>query len=365
MSEYLTQVISFFNNVIFVWASLLFLFIFFFIETLSKKNKILFTKNLRYQGKQRVHEGEIPRAGGIIIFLSLLTYAFLLETENVQEELQLICICLLPMMIVILKEDFFHNVDFRLRFCALALSVILLLSFVVDTFPVVDYLYLISNLFEIPAFNFIFYALCLIGLANGFNFIDGMNGLLAFYIMSALICCLQLAFIVGDQVMPVLIIIYFFLMMCFLFLNFPFGRIFMGDAGAYLMGLLLGIWVIKFFATYDTISSWNAGLIFFYPAIEVVFSFTRKLIQHKSPFKPDREHLHLKVFDILNTALKKPRLANNLTTVFLALFYLTPTLLLPWVYDNQTLIFLTLIILTFSYLVLNIVIPEKTTYAKT
>ena len=363
MSEYLTQVVSFLNNVIFVWASLLFLFLFFFIETLSKKNKILFTKILRYQGKQRVHEGEIPRAGGIIIFLSLLTYAFLLETENVQEELQLICICLLPMMIVTLKEDFFHNVDFRLRFCALALSVILLLSFVVDTFPVVDYLYLISNLFEIPAFNFIFYALCLIGLANGFNFIDGMNGLLAFYIMSALICCLQLAFIVGDQVMPVLIIIYFFLMICFLFLNFPFGRIFMGDAGAYMMGLLLGIWVIKFFATYDTISSWNAGLIFFYPIIEVTYSFIRKLIQHKSPFKPDREHLHLKVFDILNTATKKPKLSNNLTTVFVSLFWMAPPLLLPLVYDQQLLVFLALTLLTITYLTINFVVPEKTTYA--
>ena len=130
------------------------------------------------------------------------------------------------------------------------------------------------------------------------------------------------------------------------------------------MALLTGVWAIIFFSIHDFISSWNAGLIFFYPIIEVAYSFVRKLIQKKSPFYPDREHLHLKVFDILNTALNKPRLANNLTTIFLAVFWLTPPLVLPWVYDSQLWIVISLVLLSFSYITLNLVIPAKVSYAK-
>jgi UDP-N-acetylmuramyl pentapeptide phosphotransferase/UDP-N-acetylglucosamine-1-phosphate transferase len=138
----------------------------------------------------------------------------------------------------------------------------------------------------------------------------------------------------------------------------------MGDSGAYLMALLTGVWVIIFFSIHDAISSWNAVIIFFYPVIEVVYSFVRKLAQKKSPFYPDREHLHLKVYDILNTALNKPRLANNLTTIFLAVFWLTPPLILPWVYDSQLLIVISLVILSSAYITLNLVTPAKTSYAK-
>ena len=138
----------------------------------------------------------------------------------------------------------------------------------------------------------------------------------------------------------------------------------MGDSGAYLMALLMGVWAIVFFANHDSISSWNAGLILFYPIIEVAYSFVRKLSQKKSPFYPDREHLHLKVYDILNTALNKPRLANNLTTIFLAVFWLTPPLVVPWVYDSQLLIVISLVMLSLAYISLNLVVPAKALYAR-
>ena len=361
--EFLEQTISLLGNLYFILGACFFYLTYFTINMLWNSNVSIVSSASNYAGKQRVHDGEVPRLGGLILFIYFAVLAFFSGTINYQEEQQLSIICLVPMMIVIVKEDLLHNVDYRLRFCALTLSVILLLTFAVDSFPVVENLYLITNLFEIPAFNFIFYALCLVGLANGFNFIDGMNGLLAFYTLGALVCCLQLAFFVGDHLMAQLIVLYLFATVCFTLLNFPFGKVFMGDAGAYMIGLLLGIWVIKFFATYDTISSWNAGLIFFYPIIEVTYSFIRKLIQHKSPFEPDREHLHLKVFDILNTATKKPKLSNNLTTVFVSLFWMAPPLLLPLVYDQQLLVFLALTLLSITYLTINFVVPEKTTYA--
>jgi len=266
------------------------------------------------------------------------------------------------MMLITSKEDLTHNVDYKVRFLGLALSASALITFVVSSLPVVDHIIVISDLFHNPAFSFIFFSLCLIALANGCNFIDGMNGLLGFYILGALMSCMQLTYVAQDTFQAMPIALYALLAIFFLLVNYPWGKLFMGDAGAYLMALLIGIWVIGFFGTYESISSWNAGLIFFYPIAEVIYSVIRKLSQKKSPFHPDREHLHLKIFDILNTALNKPRLANNLTTVFLAIFWLAPPLILPWVYNSQPMIAIALAILSFTYITLNLVIPDRSQY---
>ena len=112
---------------------------------------------------------------------------------------------------------------------------------------------------------------------------------------------------------------------------------FLGDAGAFLYAMLIGIWVVNFFGMHSTISSWNAILIFFYPTTEVLYSFIRKIYQKKSPFYPDRKHLHLLIYDYFNKTFNAKK-SNNLTTMSLIIFWLTPTLLIPLVYQNQILI---------------------------
>ena len=364
MHHHIFTVLDLLNKMNVLWIAILFFVLFFLFKFLGKKTTLLNINSIQYSGEQRVHEGEVPRVGGVFIYLTLTLFSFLTPIPSLSQPLQLILLCVLPIMIVTVKEDLFHNVGFKTRLIALIISSFLLLILVVESFPVVNHIPLISNLFNYPLFSFCFFMLCLVGLANGCNFIDGMNGLFGFYMLGCLMSCLQLTYIVNDQFMAQYILAYAIAMILFLMFNFPLGKIFMGDSGAYLMALLTGVWVIIFFSIHDYISSWNAGLILFYPIIEVAYSFTRKLLQKKSPFYPDREHLHLKVFDILNTALNKPRLANNLTTIFLAVIWLTPPLMLPWVCDSQLWIVITLVILSFCYIILNFVIPAKTAYTK-
>ena len=147
-------------------------------------------------------------------------------------------------------------------------------------------------------------------------------------------------------------------MICFLIFNFPFGKFFLGDSGAYLMAILLGTWLINFFGRHQDISSWNAVLILIYPVLEVIYSASRKIMQGKSPFYPDRQHLHIKIYDIVFRATKKPLYANNVTTVFLALFWLGPSILLQFVYYSQLGIVLSIILISFSYLVINNFTPS-------
>ena len=364
MPDHISSALDLLNKMNLLWIAIVFFVSFFLFKSLWKKLVLLNINSLQYSGEQRVHEGEIPRIGGVLIYITLILFSFYTSDPSLSHLLNLILLSVLPMMVVTVKEDLFHNVGFKTRLIALIISSFLLLTLVVESFPVVNHIPLISNLFDYPLFSFCFFILCLVALANGSNFIDGMNGMFGFCMLGVLMSCLQLTSIVNDQFMAQYILLYAIPIILFLMLNFPLGKIFMGDSGAYLMALLVGVWAINFFSIYDSISSWNAGLIFFYPIIEVAYSFARKLTQKKSPFYPDREHLHLKVFDVFNTALKKPRLTNNLTTIFLAVFWLTPPLILPWVYDSQLWIVIALVFLSFCYITLNLVIPAKTVYAK-
>ena len=246
------------------------------------------------------------------------------------------------MMLISVKEDLFFNVSYQKRFFAIAFSAICLIYFYLSDFPIINHLPIISNLFEYKSFNIAFFTLCILILANGCNFIDGMNGLLSFYIFGVILNCIFLSFVVSDIENGKVLLIYALLLLSFITLNFPFGKIFLGDSGAYLFAMLLGVWVINFFSMNSNISSWNALLIFFYPTTEVLYSFVRKVYQKKSPFKPDRGHLHLKVYDLIKTNYKKPNLSNNLTTIYLSFFWIAPSLALPLVYDSQVLIFFTL-----------------------
>jgi UDP-GlcNAc:undecaprenyl-phosphate/decaprenyl-phosphate GlcNAc-1-phosphate transferase len=362
MHNFILLTLNSFNLAILFSVIILFIIFYYFIIKVWLSNTSWTFNSVHYQAKQRVHLGETARLGGVIIFFILAIISFFQSNQEFALQLQQCLACAVPMMLVTVKEDLTHNVDYRIRFLSLIVSAALLIIYTNDGLPFVSNIIVISQLFEYPFLSIVFFTLCLVALANGCNFIDGMNGLLGFYLLGAMFSCLQLAFFVENTFISKFLIIYIIMTLLFLSVNFPWGKLFMGDAGAYLMPMLVGIWVINFFGTYESISSWNAGLIFFYPIAEVSYSFLRKLYQKKSPFHPDREHLHLKIFDILNTSMNKPRLSNNLTTLFLSVFWLTPPLILPWVFESQPMIALSILVLSLIYLIINRVIPAKTQY---
>lgn len=78
----------------------------------------------------------------------------------------------------------------------------------------------------------------LIGLINGANFLDGLNGLLAGSVVLNLIFMIFIATPMSG--VAVLAMILIFALLGFLVFNFPFGKIFMGDVGSTFLGLALG-----------------------------------------------------------------------------------------------------------------------------
>ena len=159
---------------------------------------------------------------------------------------------------------------------------------------------------------------------NGFNFIDGLNGLSSFNFISIFISIYFLADIYQDEEIKNWSVLLIILSLFLLVLNFPFGKFFLGDSGSYLYAFLSGSAIIMLFERNTEAPTLLALLVLAYPITEIIFSIIRKSIKKFSPMAPDSLHIHQLIYNKLNGD-KKYR--NNLASVIMAFFWLSPLLL--------------------------------------
>ena len=93
----------------------------------------------------------------------------------------------------------------------------------------------------------------------------------------------------------------------FLIVNYPTGKIFLGDGGAYLLGFVLGWIAVMSTARNPGISPWAPLLACGYPVIEVLFSMARRRARKLKLGHPDRLHLH----SLIWSRVVKPRLRKS------------------------------------------------------
>jgi UDP-N-acetylmuramyl pentapeptide phosphotransferase/UDP-N-acetylglucosamine-1-phosphate transferase len=83
----------------------------------------------------------------------------------------------------------------------------------------------------------------------------------------------------------------------FFYYNYPNGRLFLGDAGAYFMGFVLSSLIIMFVCKQPSISAWYGFTLMIYPITEALFSiYRKKIVRKSSPFMPDGLHLHMLIY---------------------------------------------------------------------
>tara|TARA_B100001167_G_scaffold46799_1_gene26986 strand:- start:222 stop:707 length:486 start_codon:yes stop_codon:yes gene_type:complete len=113
------------------------------------------------------------------------------------------------------------------------------------------------------------------------------------------------------------------LTLIFLKFNFPKAQIFLGDGGAYLIGTLIAISVIKTSISNPSISPFFFCILLFYLFFEVFFSFFRKLfIAKQSPLLPDNQHLHMSLYKLLFKKNKTKLNSNYTVSIYINLVYL-------------------------------------------
>ena len=100
--------------------------------------------------------------------------------------------------------------------------------------------------------------------------------------------------------------------------NFKFFNIiFLGDNGAYLIGLFIGLFLIKIHQLNSNISPYFIILLLWYPCFENLFSIVRKKLFKFSIINPDNSHLHHLLFLYLREKFKKRDkiISNNITSI--------------------------------------------------
>ncbi|MFM1755359.1 MAG: hypothetical protein RL621_263 [Bacteroidota bacterium] len=312
----------------------------------------------KYQGIQRIHVNEVPRLGGLIFVLSLTGY--LLSSSNTESIILLkqILYYSTPVLLIALKEDFFHNVDPALRLIALLLTAWLFRAFYIGPLPNLENITFINKLILLPGGLALFYTLGIVSIANGMNLLDGVNGLSASVALSCFFSLLFLAHKTGDTSMLIVLSTLIVFLIPFLVFNYPNGKIFLGDLGAYSLGIFLSLITIIFFGRHSDISPWGGLLVLIYPATEVAFSFLRRVIKGNSAFQPDLDHLHLKLFYFFKPKPHFKKIANAIVLPCLSLLWLYPFIAISLVNDNPSLINKMAGLFVIGYLILYFLISK-------
>jgi UDP-N-acetylmuramyl pentapeptide phosphotransferase/UDP-N-acetylglucosamine-1-phosphate transferase len=241
-------------------------------------------------GVQKFHEAPTPRVGGIALVIGLAVVWFLV-LEPVKDILKNMLIASLPAFVFGSAEDLTKKVSVRARLLATIFSGLLACWITGISITHVDISGIDSLLQWLPISVF-FTAIAIGGFANSVNIIDGFNGLASGVLFICLAALGMIAFAAGDVVMAKVCFVLGSTLFGFFIINYPFGKIFLGDGGAYLFGFLVSWTAILIVERNSAVSPWAVLLACGYPIVEVVFSILRRFVRKVSPGHPDRLHMH-------------------------------------------------------------------------
>lgn len=246
-----------------------------------------------HRGIQKVHTAPTPRVGGIAVALGFIIGVMCLpsstEASSIGITLALACI---PAFLIGFLEDLTKRISPRMRLMSHFLSAIWLVmvgGYVLrhTGFHMTDKL----MMFTPVAIAVSVFAVA--GMTNAVNIIDGYHGLASGSCVIMSIGLSLLAVRLGDIDIFMISIILAAATLGFMVLNFPFGKLFLGDAGAYFCGFILCGIVLVLSARHPGLSPWVPLLVIIYPVWEVLISIIRRLRRDgHSPGQPDRVHLH-------------------------------------------------------------------------
>lgn len=300
----------------------------FFISAFSSyfNIKILHLKFDNYikkpKGPQKIHDDNISRLGGLSIITTITIMSFIHYLySDIEKDLILLCLLMsIPIFILGFWEDITQTVTPILRIFGSILSSILLISIFelcIKNVGIIE----IQSLFNNKLFAFFFTVLCIVYLTQSFNIIDGLNGLSLFTGIIILGSVSIISYKVGDLENFYFAIFFISILLGVLIFNFPGGKIFIGDSGAYLIGLIASLLVLMLVNKNPNLSPFVIVQILIYPTYELFRSICRRLIHKKSIFRPDAGHLHSLLYKYNLSKLKHDHKSINCITSSQIIFF--------------------------------------------
>ncbi len=284
------------------------------------------------------HKGSIPTLGGVGIFLGLIMSILIFSNFKTEysvlannSELQYIVVAIIIVFFIGLKDDILVISPIK-KIIAQFVSAFLL------SFPEFGNIRLTNlhgflGFYEINVwFSVLLTIFVIIVVINGFNLIDGIDGLSSGIGIVTLSTIGIWMYLVED---------YFWALLAFstvgaLFAFFRFNvfskdnKIFMGDTGSLILGIVASILIIVFNEK-NIIGSGipnkylieNAPVvsfsIFIVPLFDTLRVFSIRLIKHKSPFKPDKNHVHHRLLTLRKSHIQASLIIIAVNVLFIFL----------------------------------------------
>jgi len=268
---------------------------------------------------QSSHSVPTPRVGGLAIFAALFLGSFLIPGKFGDVTWWLL-LCVLPLFIGGLWEDIGYRVSPRGRMALAAISTLLAVAVFgiwVDRVGVVG----VDWALGIAPLGIAFTVFAVVGVTNAFNLIDGINGL---SILISIMVATALGYVATAHGAPELAqasAVIVGALGGLLIINYPFGKVFLGDAGAYSVGFILAALAIALMHFAPQVSPAAVLLIFFWPVADTGLAIYRRRVLRQPSDRPDRLHFHqliMRALEISIVGRKRRALSNPLATAIIA-----------------------------------------------
>lgn len=293
-------------------------------------------------GDRKVHHRSIPTLGGIMIFAgTIITYSLWFPSAedslggnyDVLSALQDFKYLVASMFILFfmgLKDDIIGMSPSKKLIIHLGVGFILIY---VANIRITDFNGLFG-FYDIPIWISIFLSLFVyIVIVNAINLIDGVDGLAGGVGFIASMTFAFWFYQTGDLPLALLALGLSGSLLGFLVFNFSPAKIFMGDSGSLIIGVVLYVLAIKMIEFNENQITYIiqgpskpvlAMAILCYPLVDTLRVFTLRVLKGKSPFSADRNHIHHKLLSLGYSHKKTVFILYSYSILIIAITFTIP-----------------------------------------
>jgi UDP-GlcNAc:undecaprenyl-phosphate GlcNAc-1-phosphate transferase len=251
---------------------------------------------------RKIHLVAITPLGGIGIFAGFVFGCLLTMNLKYSSEFQYFIAATMVIFFLGLKDDILVLSPIK-KFIGQVLAAFLIIYYGRIQIRSMHGFFGIHELPEM--FSLLISYFSVIVIINSFNLIDGVDGLAgALGLMSSALFGI---YFLSANMEPYYVLAFSLCgsLLAFLIFNFQPAKIFMGDTGSLLIGSVNAILVLKFIDPGDgpesvnpIISSPAIGFtILMIPLLDTLRVFAIRIFKRRSPFSPDRNHIHHLLLD--------------------------------------------------------------------
>ena len=311
------------NNII-LSGGLAFLITFFSIPVIIEvaKDKKLFD----IPGGRKVHDAVIPTLGGLGIFAGFIIATLIGVPPSEAAVLQYFIAAIMIIFFMGIKDDILILTATK-KFVGQLIAASILIKF--GGIRITDMYGMMGLNALSPTVSFLITLLTIVVITNSFNLIDGVDGLAGSLGLVTSITFGFYFYLSGQVMYSVIALSLTGSLIAFLIYNFNPAKIFMGDTGSLLIGLINSILVIKFIniasnpdSTFPLESAPALGFaVLLVPLFDTLRVVSHRILSRRSPFSPDRNHIHHFLLDLGLNHKKVTFICVAANILFIALAY--------------------------------------------